>query len=391
MWFVIFEFNSLGYVKDDEKDKLDAKAILESIKTGTEQSNEERRKRGWATMDILGWHTQPRYDPVTNNLTWAIRGSSEGDEVVNYSVRLLGRKGVMDVDLVLNPTQVAGTLPEFDQLMTGFEFTSGNRYAEFMAGDKVAEYGLTALVAGGAGAVLAKSGLLAKMWKLLVVGALAAFAAIKKMLGFGKKQAEDVAEHAVLTWSCSGYADPAALVRVRVRRLVVGDVGLPDAHRIAHRGVSRAARTVVAAARRNGLFRTAALSAFSSRLSVRDRRRAGRRPHAGEARARRAPGDAGALAGHAFAQAGRGVVDLSLHHRAAGHRQPRPDQNLGAAARAARALADRDRASPTAAAGGSCTRHTPTGWRSDAALMVLSPLGAIRAADRLTRKALARA
>jgi hypothetical protein len=29
-----------------------------------------------------------------------------------------------------------------------------------------------------------------------------------------------------------------------------------------------------------------------------------------------------------------------------------------------------------------------TGWRSDAALMVLSPLGAIRAADRLTRKAL---
>lgn len=30
----------------------------------------------------------------------------------------------------------------------------------------------------------------------------------------------------------------------------------------------------------------------------------------------------------------------------------------------------------------------PSGWRSDAALMVLSPLGAIRAADRLTRKAL---
>ena len=134
MWFVIFEFNSVGYVKDDEKDDLDAKAILESIKTGTEHSNEERRKRGWATMDILGWYTPPRLNPVTNNLTWAIRGSSEGDEVVNYSVRLLGRKGVMDVDLVLNPTQVAGTLPEFDELMSGFEFTSGNRYAEFLPG-----------------------------------------------------------------------------------------------------------------------------------------------------------------------------------------------------------------------------------------------------------------
>ena len=195
MWFVIFEFNSVGYVKDDEKNALDAKAILESIKTGTKHSNEERRKRGWATMDILGWHSPPRYNPVTNNLTWAIRGSSEGDEVVNYSVRLLGRKGVMDVDLVLNPTQVAGTLPEFDQLMTGFEFTSGNRYAQFMAGDKVAQYGLTALVAGGAGAALAKSGLLAKMWKFLVFGAIALFAVIKRVFRsvFGKKPAEDPA------------------------------------------------------------------------------------------------------------------------------------------------------------------------------------------------------
>ena len=195
MWFVIFEFNSVGYVKDDEKNELDAKAILESIRTGTKHSNEERRKRGWATMDILGWHSPPRYDPVTNNLTWAIRGSSEGDEVVNYSVRLLGRKGVMDVDLVLNPTQVAGTVPQFDQLMTGFEFTPGNRYAQFVAGDKVAAYGLTALVAGGAGAALAKSGLLAKMWKFLVFGAIALFAVIKRVFKsvFGKKPAEDPA------------------------------------------------------------------------------------------------------------------------------------------------------------------------------------------------------
>ena len=138
MWFVIFEFNSSATSKTTRRTTWTRKPSSSRSRQAPEQSNEERRKRGWATMDILGWHTQPRYDPVTNNLTWAIRGSSEGDEVVNYSVRLLGRKGVMDVDLVLNPTQVAGTVPEFDELMTGFEFTSGNRYAEFMAGDKVA-------------------------------------------------------------------------------------------------------------------------------------------------------------------------------------------------------------------------------------------------------------
>ena len=36
MWFVIFDFNSIGYVKDDEKNALDSKGILESIKSGTE-------------------------------------------------------------------------------------------------------------------------------------------------------------------------------------------------------------------------------------------------------------------------------------------------------------------------------------------------------------------
>jgi uncharacterized membrane-anchored protein len=192
-WFVVFDFNDVGYIKDDEKNKLDAKAILDSIKEGTRQSNEERRQRGWAEMEILGWHTPPRYNQITNNLTWAIRGSSEGSEVVNYSVRLLGRRGVMDADLVLNPTQVITAVPEFDQLLTGFEFKSGSRYSEFTTGDKVAAYGLTALVAGGAGAVLAKSGLLGKLWKLIVFGAVAGLAAIKRVLAtlFGKKPADD--------------------------------------------------------------------------------------------------------------------------------------------------------------------------------------------------------
>jgi len=135
---------------------------------------------------------------VTNNLTWAIRGASEGSESVNYSVRLLGRRGVMDVDLVLDPTHVAAAVPDFNQLLTGFTFSTGNRYAEFQAGDKVAAYGLTALVAGGAGAALAKSGLLGKVWKLIVFGAIAALAAIKRLLAavFGGKRGEESANTA---------------------------------------------------------------------------------------------------------------------------------------------------------------------------------------------------
>jgi uncharacterized membrane-anchored protein len=191
-WFVVFEFNRIGYVKDNEKDALDADAILKSIKEGTAYANEERRKRGWSTVDVVGWHSAPRYDTVTNNLTWAIVGASEGDRSVNHSVRLLGRSGVMKADLVLDAKEAATALPEFDQLLTQFQFTSGNKYAEFVPGDKIAEYGLTALVAGGLGAAAAKSGLLGKLWKFIVLGVVGAFAALKKALGslFGKRDPE---------------------------------------------------------------------------------------------------------------------------------------------------------------------------------------------------------
>jgi uncharacterized membrane-anchored protein len=186
-WFVVFEFDSIGYVKDDEKDKLDATAILTSIREGTEASNEERKRRGWSTMRIVGWHTSPFYDPRTNNLTWAINGAADDGGVVNYSVRLLGRHGVMNVDLVLAPETVDANLPGFHRLLEGFTFKAGSRYAEFRQGDKIAAYGLTALVAGGAGAALAKSGLLGKLWKAILLGIAALIGAIKKLFGRAKE------------------------------------------------------------------------------------------------------------------------------------------------------------------------------------------------------------
>ncbi len=185
-WFVVFTFSPIGYVRDDDKNELDAEAILNTIRKGTEAANREREKRGWGAMRIVGWEQPPRYDSITHNLTWAIRGGDQESEVINYSVRLLGRRGVMHADLVLSPEQLEATVPEFDGILTGFDFVQGNRYAEFVKGDKIAEYGLTALIAGGVGAAAMKSGLLAKLWKAIVVGVLAILAAIKRML-FGSR------------------------------------------------------------------------------------------------------------------------------------------------------------------------------------------------------------
>jgi len=182
-WIIYFEFDEVGYVKDDEKDKLDAAALLQSIKEGTEEANKYRHEKGWPDFHVTGWYRTPFYDPNTHNLTWAISGKGSGadsEETVNYSTRILGRRGTMNVDLVLASNTVPAVVPEFDKLIGQFEYQQGSRYAEFSRGDKVAEYGLAALVAGGAGAALIKTGLLAKFWKLIVVGFAALMGAIKK-------------------------------------------------------------------------------------------------------------------------------------------------------------------------------------------------------------------
>jgi len=187
-WFVVFEFDETGYIKDDEKGSLDAAAMLESIKRGTEESNRERQKRGWTTMTVIGWEQPPKYNETTHNLEWAIRAESEHKPLVNYNTRVLGRGGVMRVTLVSDPASLPKVLPKFRTLMTGYDFIAGQRYAEFKAGDKVAEYGLSALVVGGAAAVAAKAGVFKWLWKLIVVGGVAAAAFLKKL--FAGKSAQ---------------------------------------------------------------------------------------------------------------------------------------------------------------------------------------------------------
>ncbi|MBI3267807.1 MAG: DUF2167 domain-containing protein [Planctomycetes bacterium] len=188
-WFVAFEFNELGYVKDDEKDKLDADAILASLKKGNQAGNEERRRRGMSDLTLVGWEVPPAYNAETNNLEWATRlRSAKGGDSVNYNVRILGRTGVMEATLVANPEDVKKSMPAFRTLLSAYSYKSGSKYSEFRSGDKIAAYGLTALVVGGAVAAAAKTGLLGKLLKPLLIGLVALAVAVKKALGsmFGR-------------------------------------------------------------------------------------------------------------------------------------------------------------------------------------------------------------
>ncbi|MEF3084030.1 DUF2167 domain-containing protein, partial [Luteimonas sp. SMYT11W] len=87
----------------------------------------------------------------THKLYWAKDLMVDGGEhSLNYNVRVLGREGVLNLNAIASMQQIEAIKKEMQQVTAFTEFTEGNRYTDFDSKtDKVAEYGLAALVAGG--------------------------------------------------------------------------------------------------------------------------------------------------------------------------------------------------------------------------------------------------
>jgi len=155
---------------------------------------------------------------------WALTVRGDTGTSVNLNTRILGRKGYASINLVTASDELATYRANGVEILRATSFGEGSRYEDFDASkDKVAEFGLTGLVLGGAGvgiAKVAKLGILAKFWKgflaLLVAGKkgivalFAAIAAFARKL-FGKKPAAAPAEDDGITDAdAESESDPAS-------------------------------------------------------------------------------------------------------------------------------------------------------------------------------------
>lgn len=178
-WWATFNFDPSGYVKDDEK--IDADALLKQLKESDGPSNEERTRLGLPKLYTVGWAVPPHYDNQTKRLEWALKVRAEDNsETINYTIRILGRTGVTSATLVSDEEQLTHNIDEFKKSLSGFDYNFGEKYAEYKEGDKIAGYGLAALIAGGAAVVATKKGFwaviaafFAAAWKFIAVGVVA--------------------------------------------------------------------------------------------------------------------------------------------------------------------------------------------------------------------------
>ncbi len=191
-WAAYLQFDDGGYVKDNEK--IDADALLKTLQENTEANNEERQKRGWTALHIKGWAVPPAYNQSTKRLEWATTLQSNGGTGVNFFTKVLGRRGHTSIVMATAPSRLSEAESALNTVLDGYSFNSGESYAEWKPGDKVAEYGLAALVLGGAAAIATKKGLwavivgfLVKGWKLVAIAVAGAGAFLRKLLGKKKE------------------------------------------------------------------------------------------------------------------------------------------------------------------------------------------------------------
>ncbi|TGL48227.1 DUF2167 domain-containing protein [Leptospira kemamanensis] len=185
---ITYSFSEDGYVSDSDVNEINYDDLLKSMKEDISEGNEDRKKEGYPTMELVGWANKPFYDANAKKLHWAKELQFEGDTVntLNYNIRILGRKGILELNAISDIEKLKLVQTDIPAILASTEFNEGEKYSDYSPGvDKMAAYGIGGLIAGK---VLAKAGffaLLLKFWKVIAIGAIAALGFIKKL--FTKK------------------------------------------------------------------------------------------------------------------------------------------------------------------------------------------------------------
>ena len=187
-WAAVVTYNDDGYISDKDAADIDYDDMMSDLKEADVEDNKERKKQGYEALNLIGWAEAPRYDQVGKKLYWAkeLHAADADGNTLNYDIRVLGRRGHLSLNAVAAMDDLPAVRKGMQGLLPMVEFEQGAGYADYDAKtDKLATYGLAALVGGG---VAAKAGLFGKLgllllkaWKLVALAVAGLIAMIGKL------------------------------------------------------------------------------------------------------------------------------------------------------------------------------------------------------------------
>lgn len=190
----IITYRPIGFVKDEDADKINYDDLMKDLKKDQAEENKKRKEAGVQTLEMIGWASKPFYDKSKKVLHWAYNLKAEGAEsnTLNYQVIILGRKGLLAMNAVAPMYSLDSVKNHIDEVLSIPQFTEGNKYSDFNPDvDNVAAWTIGGLVAGK---ILAKVGFFAiilKNIKLIILGAGALFAGLWKWISGRRKKNDE--------------------------------------------------------------------------------------------------------------------------------------------------------------------------------------------------------
>lgn len=158
-WGAVVTYEKTFYVSDADAKSANYDSVLSAVRDSEAADNEARAKEGFEPIHLVGWAQPPQYNAQDHYLVWArdLKFGDQTDDTLNYDVRLLGRRGVLSLNMVDRMSQLASVRSDAEGLAKVAKFEPGSRYADYDKDtDKKASYGLAGLVAAGVGVAAAK-------------------------------------------------------------------------------------------------------------------------------------------------------------------------------------------------------------------------------------------
>jgi uncharacterized membrane-anchored protein len=146
-----------GFVTADDWKDVNADELLKNIRDSTDEANEQRTKSGVSALHIDGWVQKPVFDEARKSVRWVTRAHDDHGSLVNAVALQLGRHGYERFTLVSDGSDPKGDAAQLAAAVQAYRFDKGFRFSDYVPGDKVAGYGIAALVGTAAGATIAKT------------------------------------------------------------------------------------------------------------------------------------------------------------------------------------------------------------------------------------------
>lgn len=164
-WAYVIEYKPVGYVRDNDASAINYDELLRTLQQKAAEANADRTAAGYDAVYLAGWGAQPYYDKQQHALHWArlLRSGAGFDRTLNYSVRMLGRRGVLVFNAVADPSLLPEIKASIPSLLANVQFAHGEQYRDFNpATDDAAVYSISSLATGKASGQAGTAALLTK-------------------------------------------------------------------------------------------------------------------------------------------------------------------------------------------------------------------------------------